>query len=97
MYAIVARYYAQEGKDDEIAEILRAMIPIALAEPGCRMYAINRSPDDPRRFLLYEQYLDEAAFADHVASEPVQRNIVGGVIPMLASREREVYETIDAE
>jgi quinol monooxygenase YgiN len=95
MYAIVARYFAQEGKDDEIAEILRSMIPIALGEPGCRMYAINRSPEDPRRFLLYEQYVDEAAFAEHAASEPVQRNIFGRVIPMLVSREREVYETIE--
>jgi autoinducer 2-degrading protein len=95
MYAIVARYYAQDGKEEEVAEILRMMIPIALSEPGCKMYAINRAPDDPRRFLLYEQYVDEAAFASHAASEPVQRNIVGRVIPMLESRVREVYETID--
>jgi autoinducer 2-degrading protein len=97
MYVIVARYYAQEGKDDEIAAILRSMIPIVLSEPGCKIYAVNRSLEDPRRFLLYEQYVDEAAFASHVASEPVQRNIVGKVIPMLASREREAYETIDPE
>jgi quinol monooxygenase YgiN len=96
MYVIVARYYAKEGKDDEIAEILRAMIPIAQAEPGCKQYAINRSKDDPRRFLLYEQYVDEAAFAAHVASEPVQHNVVGKVIPMLESREREEYFTVDA-
>lgn len=96
MYVIVARYYAKEGKDDEIAAILREMIPIAEAEPGCKQYAINRAKDDPRRFLLYEQYVDEAAFAAHIASEPVQRNVVGKVIPMLESREREEYVTIDA-
>ena len=33
MYVIVARYYAKEGKDDEIAATLREMIPIAEAEP----------------------------------------------------------------
>ena len=96
MYVIVARYYAREGKDDEIAEILRSMIPIAEAEPGCKKYAINRSKEDPRRFLLYEQYVDEAAFAAHAASEPVQRNIVGKVIPMLENRVREEYVTVDA-
>ena len=96
MYVIVARYYAQEGKDDEIAAILREMIPISLAEPGCEMYAVNRAKDDPRRFLLYEQYVDEAAFATHAASEPVQRNVFGKIIPMLESREREEYVTIDA-
>ncbi|MEA2512741.1 MAG: hypothetical protein QOF01_4808 [Thermomicrobiales bacterium] len=95
MYVIVARYYAKEGKDEEVATILREMIPVALSEPGCKAYAINRAKDDPRRFLLYEQYVDEAAFAAHVTSEPVQRNVVGRVIPMLESREREEYETID--
>jgi len=96
MYVIVARYYAKEGKDDEIAAILREMIPVAQAEPGCKLYAVNRSKDDPRRFLLYEQYVDEDAFAAHAASEPVQQNIVGKVIPMLENRVREEYVTIDA-
>jgi len=96
MYVIAVRYYTQEGKDDEIADILRAMIPIALAEPGCHAYAINRSTADPRRFLLYEQYTDEAAFAAHAASEPVQTNVVGRVLPLLESREREEYVSVDA-
>jgi quinol monooxygenase YgiN len=96
MYAIAVRYYTQEGKDDEVAEILRMMIPISLAEPGCHAYAINRSKTDPRQFLLYEQYTDEAAFAAHAASEPVKTHVIGRVLPMLVRREREEYVTVDA-
>lgn len=95
MYAIAVRYYVQEGKDDEVAEILRTMIPIALAEPGCQAYAINRSTSDPRQFLLYEQYTDEEAFAAHGASEAVKTNIYGRVFPLLERREREEYVTVD--
>ena len=35
MYLVAAMYYAKEGKDDEIAAILKTMIPISRAEPGC--------------------------------------------------------------
>ena len=55
MYVVAAQYYAQEGKDDEIAAILQTMIPISRAEPGCALYTVNRAFDDPRKFLLYEQ------------------------------------------
>lgn len=95
MYVIVARYYVKEGHDDEVAAILRDMIPHALSEPGCHCYAINRSADDPRRFLLYEQYDDAAAFAAHAATEAVKANVIGKVFPLLDHREREVYQTVD--
>ena len=29
------------------------------------MYIVNRSTENPRHFLLYEQYVDEAALAAH--------------------------------
>ena len=73
MYVVAAQYYAKEGKDDEIAAILKKMIPISRAEPGCALYTVNRSVDDPRKFLLYEQYRDKAAFEEHGASEHFQR------------------------
>ena len=95
MYVVAAQYYAKEGKDDEIAGILRTMIPISRAEPGCAMYIINRSVDDPRKFLLYEQYHDKAGYEAHMATEPFKRNILGKIVPMLESRERAFYEVID--
>lgn len=97
MYVVVARYYTKEGKADEVAEILRKMIPISLAEPGCKVYTVNRSKDDPRRFLLYEQYVDEAGYQYHMSTDAFKENILGKVVPMLESREREFYETIDPE
>jgi quinol monooxygenase YgiN len=96
MYVIVARFYAKEGVEDEVAEVLQDMIPHALSEPGCRQYSINRSVDDPRRFLLYEQYLDEAAFKAHTETEAFKQHILGRVVPQLDDRSREVYTLIDA-
>jgi autoinducer 2-degrading protein len=95
MYVVAAQYYAIEGKQDEIAKILQTMIPISRAEPGCVLYTVNRSIDDPRKFLLYEQYQDRAGYDAHMATEPFKENILGKVVPMLESRVRDFYNVME--
>ncbi len=97
MFVVAAEYYAKEGKEDEIAEILKKMIPISNAEPGCALYVVNRSVDDPRKFLLYEQYYDRSGYEAHMATEAFKENILGKVVPMLESRVRNFYEVLEAE
>ena len=38
------------------------------SEPGNLRFDAHRLADDPDRFIVYEEYADEAAFAEHVAS-----------------------------
>ena len=95
MYVVAAQYYAKEGKDNEIAAILKTMIPISRAEPGCALYTVNRSVDDPRKFLLYEQYRDKSGYEAHMATEPFKENILGKVVPMLETRVRDFYEVVE--
>ena len=95
MYVVAAQDYAKEGKDDEIAAILKTMIPISRAEPGCALYTVNRSVEDPRKFLLYEQYRDKSGYEAHMATEPFKENILGKVVPMLESRVRDFYEVVE--
>ena len=94
MYVVAAQYYDKEGKDDEIAAILQTMIPISSAEPGCALYTVNRSLEDPRKFLLYEQYHDRAGYEAHMATEPFKENILGKVVPMLETLVRDFYEVL---
>ena len=93
MYVVAARYRAEEGKSERVAELLRRMAAYSNsdAEPGCALYIVNRSIEDPRRFLLYEQYADRADFDAHVASEAFKSIILGEVVPLLEQRERETY------
>lgn len=93
MFVVAARYVAQPGKAEEVAALLRTMIPHASAEPGCALYTVNRSTEDPDRFLLYEQYRDEAGFHAHVATDAFKTIILGQVVPLLAGRERDFYTT----
>ncbi len=94
MFVVVARYYTKEGKDDEVAAILRQMIPLSNAEPGCALYVVNRSLDDPRRFVLYEQYYDRSGYEAHMATQAFKENIVGKIIPMLETRERDFCDIL---
>jgi len=95
MYVVAAQYHTKEGQADEVAAILQEMIPISRAEPGCKVYLINRSLEDPRKFLLYEQYENRAAYDAHMATEPFKEKILGKVIPMLESRVRDFYDVVE--
>jgi quinol monooxygenase YgiN len=95
MYVVVADYYAGEGKADEIAAILKKMTSISRAEPGCRLYMVNRSLEDPRKFLLYEQYVNEDGYKAHMATDAFKENILGKVVPMLETRVRHFYEVVE--
>ena len=57
------------------------------------MYIVNRSTENPRHFLLYEQYVDEAALAAHAETAMFKETLLGEV-PMLESRERSFWEVV---
>lgn len=96
-YVVVAKWTAKEGEQDAVAAELTQMIEPTREEPGNLAYQVHRDPDDPRVFLLYEQYVDEAAYAAHGASEHFRRHAVERSFDRLASREREFYVTWEGE
>ena len=95
MHVVAARYTVKEGNEKAVIDVLRKMIPISRAEPGCKFYAVNQSPDNPRKLLLYEQYVDKAGYEAHMATDAFKENILGKVVPMLESRERDFYDTVE--
>ena len=95
MFVVVAQWYAKAGADDQVAEILQTAVRNSRAEPGCVLFMANRSLDEPRKFVLYEQFSDKAAFEAHLATDSFRENIIGGILPLLESRVREVCELIE--
>jgi quinol monooxygenase YgiN len=96
MFVVAAQYTIKEGNEQAVINILKKMIPLSRAEPGCKFYSVNQSPDNPRKLLLYEQYVDRAGYEAHMATEAFKENILGKVVPMLESRVRDFYETVEA-
>jgi len=95
MLVVIAQYRTRAGKGDEVASVLALHRPATVAEPGCRAFVVNRSQDDGDRFVLYEQYADEAAFEAHRASPHFKRYIEGQVVPLLAKRSWERYSVVE--
>ena len=60
--------------------------------PGhLRLFLIGRGREDTGRFLFYELFADEAAFAAHQASDHFKTLIAAEAVPLLAKRERAQY------
>ena len=94
-YVVEATWIAEDGSADTVLGALRHLAPLSREEPGCRFYHVYRDPSLPRAFHIFEIYDDEAAFAEHGASEHFKRYGLGVAIPVLASRERSFFETVD--
>jgi quinol monooxygenase YgiN len=95
-YVVLARWVAKPGEEQAVAASIDALIEPSRAEPGNLMYEAHRDPSDPRVFLLYEQYVDEDGYKAHGESEHFQEYGFGTAIPLLESREREFYVTLDS-
>ena len=94
-YVLIARWTAAAGNEERIERILLALAAEARKEPGCRTFRPTRSVDDPRVFVIYEEYDDEAALEAHSASDHFKRYVLEEGIPLLDSRERSFYRTLD--
>ena len=95
MLVVIARYRALPGRGDDVAALLGPHIAATRAEPGCVSFVVNRAAEDGDRFVLHEQYDDEAAFQAHRESRHFQDYVLGGVVPLLAEREWERYTLVD--
>ena len=94
-FVLVVRMRAQEGKEDEAVGVMRELAEATRQEPGCIHYIPVQNNEDPRNFIFYEQYTDQAALEEHGASEHFQRLAAGHLFGLMESRERSFYTTID--
>ncbi|HEY6968846.1 MAG TPA: putative quinol monooxygenase [Candidatus Angelobacter sp.] len=83
------------GTEENCKEYIRILQEHSRKEPGCLMYIGHQSIDDPRRFLLYEQYKDKAALDAHRNAPYFKQYVNGGLDPIVEQRSRELYTTIE--
>ena len=96
MFVIAAQWYAKDGKADDVARLASEMISHSRSEPGCRLFMVNRSVDDPRKFLLYEQFADKAAFEAHTQTQAFKDIVLAQIVPLLETRVRDIYELVES-
>ena len=94
-YVVTAKWTAKEGEEEKVLAAIEKLIEPSRAEPGNSFYQASRDPEDPRVFFFFEIYDDEAAYKQHGESEHFKEHGFGEAIPLLESRERRFYTTID--
>ncbi|MQA10203.1 MAG: antibiotic biosynthesis monooxygenase [Pseudonocardiaceae bacterium] len=94
-FVVAAIWKAKAGEEKRVEEAIRKMTPLSRAEPKNLFYQAQVSPDDPRTFFLYEQYVDEAGYQEHKASPHFQENVFNYILEYLEARQVQTYETID--
>ena len=67
MLTFTAKLTVQAGHEEEFERTMRAAVPKVREEPGNHAYIFHRAQDDPRVFMFYEEYDDQAALDAHRA------------------------------
>ncbi|OIP35731.1 MAG: antibiotic biosynthesis monooxygenase [Deltaproteobacteria bacterium CG12_big_fil_rev_8_21_14_0_65_43_10] len=97
MIVVVAFLKAQAGKEREMEDALRAMIPKVQSEEGTLAYVLHRAQNEPGKFLFYEKYKDKAAFDHHGSTSHIQE-LFGKIGPLLDGKPSiEMYEELAAK
>lgn len=94
-FVLIARMTAREGEQDRAAELFGQLAEASRQEPGNVFYIPHRDPEDPRVFVVYEQYRDKAAFEEHGASEHFKTIGPGELFGLMEDRQRDFYETLE--
>lgn len=95
MICVAVTYVFQPGHDDAAVELLGKMTEHTRNEPGNLMYLAHRSPTEPRRFFLYEQYTDQAALDAHRAAPYFNQYVLNGLVKIVETRNPEIYLPLD--
>jgi len=91
---VVAKLKAKAGEEVKMEEALRGMVARVAQEQGTQTYTLHRAQQDPRVFLFYEKYRDDAALKAHSAT-PYFKELFSFLKPLLdGAPEIDMYEEI---
>ena len=62
MLTFTTKLTVQAGQEQTFERMMCIAVPKVREEPGNHVYIFHRSTQDPRIFMLYEEYDDQAAW-----------------------------------
>lgn len=72
MIVVIATLRAKPGKEQEMLDALKALIPPTRQEEGCIQYELHVRADDPAVFAFYERWTSREALDSHIQTPHVQ-------------------------
>ena len=65
-FAILVTFKVKAGQEKKFEEAFPPCLAATRKEPGCVAYHLNRDPDEPNTYIMYEQFKSVAALDDHL-------------------------------
>ena len=94
MLILVVNVTIKAGHEDEVIGYFQKLQEQTRREPGCIAYVIQRSRENPRAFLAYEQYTDQAALDAHRASPHFKEYGTNGFYRFIEERRAEFFDPV---
>ena len=69
MTHLYAEFTSKHGSEAHVADLVAAYAGQVRAEAGCLAFDPFVRSDDERRWVVFESYVDEAAFRAHMATD----------------------------
>jgi quinol monooxygenase YgiN len=66
---LYAEFASRPGSEARVAELVAGYAEQVRAEEGCLAFDPFVRSDDERRWVVFEAYIDEAAFRSHMATD----------------------------
>ena len=67
LITLTAKLTIKAGKEKEFETLMKGVVPKVRQEAGNRNYIMCRSKENPRVFMFFEEYVDQAAIQAHGA------------------------------
>ncbi|MBA4187281.1 MAG: hypothetical protein C0467_04600 [Planctomycetaceae bacterium] len=71
-FALIVEFKIKAGKEKEAEEAFAPCLIATRKEPGCVAYFLNRDPDQPQMFIMYEQFKSVDALIAHLKEKHTQ-------------------------
>jgi quinol monooxygenase YgiN len=68
-FALFVTIKAKSGKEKDLEAAFAPCIAATKKEPGCLAYELNRDPDQPSTYVMFEKFKNVAALATHLKAE----------------------------
>ena len=94
MLILAVHVTIKAGHENEVLDPFHKLQEETRREPGCITYVVQRSRENPRHYLIYEQYTDQAALDAHRSSSHFKQYAAEGFYRFVEERRAELFDPI---
>jgi quinol monooxygenase YgiN len=80
-FALLVTFKVKAGNEKKFEEAFVPCLAATRKEPGCVAYHLNRDPDAPSNYIMYEQFKGIPALEAHMKEKHTQ-TLLSTVLPM---------------